>query len=150
MSRTYRKRGQHKDEDFLNLLILLISEIEKNNEVYFISDDGTFYVRFINQKIELLKNETDGIKKVKLFLKEEIYKEKRYIKKLYADKSNWRGAAIRLTKEYSHMKSRSGKNKVINTIIKNIDLKNIVDFDDVEYFAEPNLGSIKGAIWKFD
>lgn len=150
MSRTYRKRESYQDEEFLNLLNLLLSEIKKDNSACYLSEDGSFYVKNINSKIESLIGEDGDIENIKKFILEEINKEKRHLKKLTADKRNWRGSAIRLTKEYSNMKSRSGKRDVINTVIKNVDLKDLDGFNDIPHFAEPKLGSIKGAIWIFD
>lgn len=150
MSRTYRKRESYQDEEFLNLLNLLLSEIKKDNSACYLSEDGSFYVKNINSKIESLIGEDGDIENIKKFILEEINKEKIHLKKLTADKRNWRGSAIRLTKEYSNMKSRSGKRDVINTVIKNVDLKDLDGFNDIPHFAEPKLGSIKGAIWIFD
>lgn len=153
MSRTYRKREYYKDESDLNLLKLLLSEIEKDNKIYYVAEDGSYANRVLNMKIYNFLNKYDfdtAFKKIKEFIVSEIKSEERYLKKLTTDKRNWRGNTIRLTKEYSNMKSRSGKREVLNTILKNIDLKEIDSFVDINYFAEPKLGSIKGAIWNFD
>ena len=153
MSRTYRNRERDIDRSYLNLLELIYSEMEKENSVLFSVEDGGFYRYNLNKKLKsfILKNDAEtALEKAKKFIWQEIKIEQRYIKKLITDKSNWRGAAIRMTKEYSNMKSRSGKRNLVSTIMKNIDIHNVDDFNDVNYFEEPNLGSIKGAIWYFD
>lgn len=109
MSRTYRKREYYKDESDLNLLKLLLSEIEKDNKVYYVAEDGSYANRLLNMKIYNFLNKYDfdtAFKKIKEFIVSEIKSEERYLKKLTTDKRNWRGNAIRLTKEYSNMKSQ--------------------------------------------
>lgn len=122
MSRTYRNRS-YKTQDLKNQLEYLIKEQQ---------DFILFYG----------KNDLDCQRTIRFQEYNIHWYLKHYLKSL-DDRSNEKKYQNYVTKHESCVLRRAGRNKLIATLKKHIDLTNLEKMDDLHYFVEPNLKRIK-------
>lgn len=160
MSRTYRNRDIGFIKKEINQIQKIFNYIQKTGEFdlnLILSTAHSYSLRrlysmqkkLLNMKMQTLSEEQQ-LDFVLEFISENIKANIRELRILKSDRNNWRGSAYRSTKEYSNMKSRSGKRSLKNKIMKEADLDNLDLLNDELIFPEPNLGNIRGAIWIFD
>lgn len=153
MSRTTRNRYDSKKYyiEEVEDAIKLKNHIE-SNEIICINNKNLFYFYLNFLTITKLSKSNDQEKKAILLeiAEKNLFEAKRKLAMYNVDKGNWTGKVSTLTKAYCNKKRRSGKRKLCNTIIQNLDVKDVDKIEDRLYFMDENLGSIRGARWNFD
>ena len=155
MSRTFRNRRISQSQTMedlaeIKLLIEIHGKIEKSRNIDCIYDyDDIQHLSYVLSNAKYRFN-MYGVENALNFIEKEIIGMKLFLVKVGVDYGNWHGCLKKSVKEFCKKQRRCGKKQLLNIVTQKIDLEQVENIEDENYFIDMGKEKVKGAVWYFD